>query len=130
MSEDVNALFWSLEFSTVIHVFENADLILFPVALFFMLLIVSAEMTNIHTSATQNFMFVEAAHRERNHNDTGMNNVSAAGLCAARELLFLVREFTIISVLEPTVASIISVSTSYDIIFCGSIVVVVLQADQ
>ena len=31
---------------------------------------------------------------------------------------------------EPTILSIVSVTTSFDIVFCGAIALVILQADQ
>ena len=128
-SEDVDTLFWSLPIAPLAHLYRNGGAILFPVTVF-MLFVVSSEMANVHVSATQYWMCLEVARQESKDDTTRASCCSKAGPVAAWVLLFMVRDCIVLYLLQPTVMSIVSVQTSFDIIFCGSIAVVVLQADQ
>ena len=127
--QDVKTAFWALELPVLAHLFQFGGAVLFPVAIF-MFFIVASEASHVHTAATQFLLVVEIAHQEHKHNKTHGGCSSKVGLCAARALQVLVRDVIVVAILEPTVMSILTVETSFDIVFCGAIAVVVLQTDQ
>ena len=127
--EDAKTTFWALDFAPIQHAFRHGGTILFPSALF-MMLIVASELAHVHTSATQYMICLEVANQQQKYDETHLGCCSKAGLYAARLLLFLIRDCVILNALFPSVMSIVSVASAFDIIFCGTIAVVILQADQ
>ena len=127
-AEDLDT-FWSMGISTVSHAFQFGGVILLPAAVF-MFFLVATEMASVHASASQYLIALEVAQQERKPDKTPKCCCSNGGVCAARFLLYLARDYIVISVLNPTIMSVTAVSTSFDIIFCGAIAVTILQADQ
>ena len=129
VSEDMQTAFWTLGIAQVRHMFQYGGAVLLPAAIF-MIFIVSSELSHVHASATQYWMCLEIAHQEHKRNGNHKSCRFKAGLYAARALLFLVRDCLVTMVLPPTIFSIVSVTTAFEIVFCGAIAIVLLQADQ
>ena len=129
--EDANTAFWAMGIAPAAHLFRFGGAILFPAAVF-MFLLVASELSYVHASATQYWMCLEIAKQALplNTNETPPSCRSKIALYGARILLVLLREYIVCCVVEPTILSIVSVTTSFDIVFCGAIAIVILQADQ
>ena len=127
-SADIDT-FWSMGISAVSHLFQFGGVILLPASAF-MFFLVASEMASVHTSASQYLIALQVAQRERKFDKTPKCCSSNGGLCGARILLYMARDYIVTSVLNPTILSVTAVSTAFDIIFCGAIAVTILQADQ
>ena len=126
-SADLNTA-WSFGIPQLSHMSHFGGAILFPAAIF-MVYIVASEIAQVQTAASQHRMCVEVAFQEYKFNESHTDCSSKVGYYAARALLVLVHDVLIPVAFSPTITSVLAVTTSYDIVFCGAIAMVVLQAD-
>ena len=117
-----------------------------------MFYIVACDIAYIYYTCTQNLLFLDVASHQRRHPGTtasvrplqdpqhdGQTDGQVRGCqkCrnmflrfAARLLQHIVRDVVVPVVFIPTVVSVLAVSTPLDVMFCGTIMVVILQLDE